>query len=103
MTILIKKEINMTVISNPKDLKALKDSIIEMTNSLQTIESEKEHMKDIADATEEKFGIKKKYLNKVARVMFKASYADLQSENEHFEDLYETIAEGKKVSDMDAD
>ena len=80
---------------NPKDAQALKVMVIEMTNCLQTMDNEREAMKDIAESAEDKFGIKKKYINKVARTMYKHNYTDLQSENEHFEDLYESVAEGK--------
>ena len=90
----------MDQVLNPKDMQALKVMIVEMTKCLQTIDGEREQMKEIAEAAEDKFGIKRKYINKVARVMFKHNYADLQSENEHFEDLYETVAEGKKVSSI---
>ena len=85
----------MSDITNPKDAQALKVMVVEMTKCLQTIDNEREAMKEIAEAAEEKFGIKKKYINKVARTMFKHNYADLQAENEHFEDLYESVAEGK--------
>lgn len=85
---------------NAKELQALKVMIVEMTKCLNTIDGEREQMKEIAEAAEDKFGIKKKYINKVARVMYKSNYADLQAENEHFEDLYESVAEGKKVSDI---
>ncbi len=84
----------MTNTLNPDDRKALKAVIVEMTNSLERIDQEKEQMKDIADAAEEKFEIKKKYINKMARTMFKSNYADLQSETEHFEYLYEAVIEG---------
>lgn len=80
---------------NPKDAQALKVMIVEMTKCLQTMDNEREAMKDIAESAEEKFGVKKKHINKVARTMFKHNYADLQEENEHFEDLYESVAEGK--------
>jgi len=85
----------MSVTSNPEERKALKMMIVEMTNSLERIQAEKEHMKEIAEAAEEKFMIKKKFVNKMARTMFSHSYADLQSENESFEILYESVIEGK--------
>lgn len=90
----------MNEVINAKDLQALKVMIVEMTKCLQTMDQEREAMKEISEAAEEKFGIKKKYINKVARTMFKRNYSDIQSENEHFEDLYESIAEGKKVSEL---
>jgi len=84
----------MTIVVDPDDRRAMKAMIVEMTYCLQKIEDQREAMKDIATAAEEKFSIKKKFVNKMARTMFKHSYADLQSENESFELLYETVIEG---------
>ena len=80
---------------NPEDRKKLKAMIVEMTNVLSRIESEKEHMSEISDAVKEELGIQKKITNKLARTMFKNNYADLQSENEHFEFLYESLVDIK--------
>jgi len=80
---------------NPEDRKKLKAMIVEMTNVLSRIESEKEHMSEISDAVKEELGIQKKVTNKLARTMFKNNYADLQSENEHFEFLYESLVDIK--------
>jgi len=85
----------MTNTMSPEDRKALKAMIVEMTNSLERIDGEKEQMKDIAEAAEDKFSIKKKYVNRMARTMFKHNYADLQSETEHFEFLYESVIESE--------
>jgi len=83
----------MSIVVSTEDRKALKAMIVEMTNSLERIDGEKEHMKDIAEIAEDKFAIKKKFINKMARTMFKHNYADLQSENESFELLYESVVE----------
>lgn len=82
---------------NPKDRTELKAMLAEMTNCMQRIDDEREHMGDIAKAAEEKFGIKKKIIRKLASTMYKHNYADVQQENEHFEFLYEALVEGKKV------
>jgi len=87
----------MTIVVNEADRKALKTMIVEMTHCLERIDGEKEQMKDIADAAEEKFEIKKKYINKMARTMYKHNYADLQQESEHFEYLYEAVIEGNEI------
>lgn len=84
--------------TDPTELKALKSLIVEMTNCLQRMDDEREQMKDIAEAGEEKFSIQKKHLNKLARVMYKHNYQDLQAENEHFEYLYEAVMENRKSS-----
>lgn len=92
---------NDNVSVNSADLKKAKEMITEMTNCLARIDLERESLKDIAAAIEDKTGIKKKLSNKIARTMFKHNYADIQSENEHFEFLYEAIAEGKKINEVD--
>ena len=89
----------MTIVVNPDDRRAMKSMIVEITNSLERIDGEREQIKSIAEAAEEKFGIKKKFINKMARTMYKHSYADLQSENESFELLYESVIEGNISED----
>lgn len=81
---------------NAKERQELKLMLIEMTKVLQQIDDLREAIKDIAGAAEEKFSIKKKLVSKLAKTMYKHNYADLQSENEHFSYLYESLVEGKK-------
>ena len=83
----------MTISLSPNDRKALKAAIVEVTTCLERIDSEKEEIKAIVDAAEEKFGIKKKFINKMAKTMYNHNYADLQQETEHFEFLYEAVVE----------
>lgn len=75
----------------------LKSMLVEMTKLMQQNDDNREAMKDIAEAAQEAFGIKKKYVSKLAKTMYKHNYADLQAENEHFELLYENLIEGKKT------
>lgn len=87
----------MTIMVSVVDRKAMKTMIVEMTNCLERIDGEKEQMKEITAAAEDKFGIKKKFINKMARTMFKHNYADLQQETEHFEFLYEAVVEDTNI------
>lgn len=80
---------------NAKQRVELKAMLVEMTRLFQINDDNKDAAKDIATAGEEKFGIKKKQINKLAKTMYKHNYADLQAENEHFEYLYEAVIEGK--------
>jgi len=89
----------MAIVVSEEDRKAMKAMIVEMTNCLERIEGEKEQMKEIAGEAEEKFKIKKKFVNKMAKTMFKHNYADLLQETEHFEFLYEAVVEGKILTD----
>lgn len=81
----------------------LKGMLAEITNCLARMDAEKEHMSEIAGEAQKKFVIKKSLVNKLARTMYKHNYADVQSENEHFEYLYESVAEGKIVDDKEND
>ncbi len=76
---------------NEEERRKLKAMIVEMTNAQARMDSEREHLKEIASVASDEFGIQKKVINKVAKTMYKNNYADLQAENEHFEFLYETI------------
>ncbi len=76
---------------NEEERRKLKAMIVEMTNALARMDSEREHLKEIASVAVDEFGIQKKVINKLARTMYKNNYADLQAENDHFEFLYEAI------------
>jgi len=80
---------------NAKERIELKTMLVEMTKLFQMTDDNKEALKDIASTAEEKFGIKKKHIIRLAKTMYKHNYADLQAENEHFEYLYEAVIEGK--------
>jgi hypothetical protein len=81
---------------NAKERAELKLMLVEITKLLQDADNTKQYIKDAAEAAQEKFGIKKKLINKLAKTMYKHNYGDLQQENEHFSFLYESLIEGKK-------
>jgi len=85
-----------SVPSDPSDRNKLKSMLSEMTHCLQRADSEREQMKEICDEAYTQFNIAKKTINKLARTMYKHSYADLQQENEDFEFLYEALVLGNK-------
>ena len=93
------KDLLDSTIPNAKDRQKLKALLAEMTQCMQRIDDEREAMKDIAKAGEEQFSVKTKLIRKLATTMYKHNYADLQAENEHFELLYESLVEGKKVEE----
>lgn len=76
---------------NPTDKKILKDAIVEMSNCMLRIESEREAMGDIASDLSKKFGIKKPIINKVVKAHHKHQYAEMQMDNDHFEFVYESL------------
>lgn len=87
---------NQPDVINEQDRKEFKTMLAEMTKCMQRMDDERENMKDIAKAAEDKFGIKTKIVRKLATTMYKHNYADVQAENEHFEYLYEALVEGRK-------
>jgi hypothetical protein len=94
---------NVIIPSSPNDRQQIKLKIVEITNSFSKIDAEKDHIKEILSDAEAKFGIKKKLISKMARTMYKHSYDTLQQENEDFSTLYETLVEGKKDAESEAD
>lgn len=92
-------DLSETIPSSPSDRQQLKTMLVEMTKAMQRADDEKQSVKEIAEAAQEKFGIKKKLITRLAKTMYKHNYADIQAENEHFETLYETLVEGRKTTD----
>jgi len=88
-----------SVPSNKEDRRKLKAMIVEMTKALLRIDSERELLKEIKSAASTEFGISKKLTNKLARTLYKNNYADLQTENEHFEFLYEALVDSNVTGD----
>ena len=91
--------IDAIIPSSQKDRQALKNMIVEITNSLSRIDAEREHITSICADAEDKFEIKKKLVRKIASTMYKHNYSDVVAENDHFELLYETLIEGRKAQD----
>ena len=87
------------IITSSTDQKAFKDMLVEATHSLRRIDDERAQLKDIIKAATEKFGIKPKLIRKLASTMYKHTYADIRTENEHFEYLYDVLIEGKKPTE----
>lgn len=90
-----------TLPSSSADRQQLKVMIVNITNSYARMDAEKDAVKEILAEAEEKFAIKKKLVSKLAKTMYKRNYSELQSENEDFELLYETLVEGKKTTSVE--
>ena len=88
----------MAVPSSPADQKKLKGMIDEIVESMYRIETERESMKEIIDSASEQFEVEKKAIRKIATVVFKSCYADILEEHEEFEQLYETLIEGRTAN-----
>ena len=90
---------DLTVPSNPKERSEIKTMLVEITNCMQKIDSERTQIKEIKAAVKEKFAIGNKTTGKLAKTMYEHSYADVQAENDHFSELWEMIVEGKKLDE----
>ena len=91
-----------TVPSTNEDRKKLKGMLTEMTHCLQKMDFQRDAKKDIAAGIKEQFELTPKVINKLASTMYKRNYADLQQENEDFEDLYEILVNGK-IGEVETD
>ena len=86
---------DINTLPNADERIALKAMIVEITAAYSKIDGQRQHIKDILTAAQEQFAIKKKYISKLAKVMYKNNYGDLAAENEHFESLYQTLVDNK--------
>ena len=86
----------MSLPSSPNDRQKLKLAIVEITNCLLRMDSERDAMKEIIAEASSKYGVDKKMVRKIATTMYKHNYSDVQQENEDFELMYETLIEGRK-------
>lgn len=82
---------DIIVPSSPADQKKLKDAVVELSNSLYREEAEKENRKSILDTISDELGIKKKYINRMAKEYHKNEFDAKSSENTSYEELYETV------------
>lgn len=89
---------DQTLSIGENDREQLKNALVEVTHCLARVDSEREQIKEILEAAEEKFGVKKKLLRKIANTMYKQDYANVRAEQEHFETLYETVVSTTSTS-----
>ena len=92
----------MSISLTPPEREKLKKCLVEITNVMARMDAEKEVKKEITARIKEEFDIKPVTANKLASVMYKHNYADIQAEQDDFEYLYETLVEGKKTADEEA-
>lgn len=75
----------------------------EITHAYQRIDDERESIKEMIADGSAKYGLEKKVIRKMAVTMYKHNYADVKAENQHFEELYETLIDGKLSVVVDND
>lgn len=88
---MVDQEHDTAISLSEEDKTKLRGMLTEMTRRMDRIEQEKQAKDEIASNATALFGLKKKYINKLANTMHKRNFGELQSENSAFEFLYEAV------------
>ncbi len=92
------KEEKSNIITDPKKLADFKQVLVAITRDFQIIDDRKEAIKETVEEAATIYSVDKKIIRKLASVMYKSNYNDIQEENEHFSLLYETLIEAKQTN-----
>jgi glutaminase len=79
------------MITNPKDKEKLTAAIKELSNSMVRMDAERDFQKEAIANVSDETGIDKKYVKKLATIYHKQTFAQVQTETEEIETLYETL------------
>lgn len=79
------------MLSNPEDRKKLYNAVVEMSNSMTRVDSEKDLQRDIIATISEELELDKKYVRKVASIYHKQNMSVVQQEMDEVESLYEEM------------
>ena len=71
--------------------KELKEAIVQMNDSMTRIASERDYQKETINTINDKTGVDKKIIRRMAKVYFKANYSQEQEENRNFEEFYDGV------------
>ncbi len=82
---------NVIIPSSPDDRKKIRGALEEISNSLTRIEAERSLIKEILQDVEDNFELPKKYTRKVAKIFHKQNFAEVKTEQEDLETIYETV------------
>lgn len=88
----------MPIALSAPERQKLKVVIKNIVDSLTRIDGEREAIKDMIAGASEEYDIEKKMIRKLATTIHNSNFPEIQSENDDFEYLYESIVEGKNVS-----
>ena len=73
------------------DKKVLKGVLVELSNSMLRVKSEKDFQKEAIEDAAKRFNMHKKILRKMAKVYHNNSFTEEVMEMEEFQTLYESI------------
>ena len=78
----------------PDDKKRIAGAIKEISNSMTRMDAEKELITDIIKVTHENHGVDKKHVRKLASIYHKSNMAEVHTENDDIDTLYEELFNG---------
>lgn len=79
------------MLSNPEDIKKLKNAIQEISHSMTRMEAERDLIKEIVKEQSTELQIPKKTINKIAKTYHKQNLTQEVQDHEEFVELYETV------------
>ena len=85
------KDENDTFTVTAEDKQAIFDALVEITQHLAKQDAAKAEIKTISTNAQDNYGVKAKYINKMAKVIYARTFKNVQDEAQHFEGLYELI------------
>jgi len=79
------------MLSSPEDRKKLYNAVVEMSNSMTRVDSEKDLQRDIINDISEELDVEKKYVRKIANIYHKQNLSEVRNEMDEVEILYEEM------------
>jgi ABC-type microcin C transport system permease subunit YejB len=73
------------------DRKRLRQAVQELNDSLTKVAAERDLQKEIINEINDKLGVDKKLIRRMAKVYYNASFGEEVEENNNFEDFYTKI------------
>lgn len=78
---------------SPEDRKTLRKAILELNDSMTRVGAERDLQKEVINEINDKLGVDKRLVRRIAKAYFKANFKDEVEENSTFEDFYTSVME----------
>lgn len=82
---------SFTLPSDPKEKKKIRDIFYEMSGVQQKIKDSREDLKGYVEVLNKDYGIPKKIIPKIAKIVSEHNFEDVSAEHSAIEDTYESI------------
>jgi len=89
------------ILMDQEERAKLKARIAEITHYFRNIDDLRDGLKESIASISDASGLDKKIVRKMASTMYRANYDTLQEETRNFEEMYESIVEGKLRDDAE--